>query len=161
MNAPPPFIAHQRRLSIGAETTPTTTSSSTISEISVAHTGTPRTKFLVPSIGSTTQRRWLKPLEPSSSPTHRVPRAGAGQRAADAVLDRPVGVGHRGQVRLGVDPQVHRLVAARAHRVGVVGEDVRQPQVVGVVGGHEAQAMRRTLPVPARRYRVTTRLSRT
>ena len=37
----------------------TTTSSSTMSEISVAHTGTPRTKFLVPSTGSTTQRRWL------------------------------------------------------------------------------------------------------
>ena len=59
VQAPPPFIAHQRRLSIGAETTPTTTSSSTMSAIRVAHTGTPRRKFLVPSIGSTTQRRWL------------------------------------------------------------------------------------------------------
>jgi hypothetical protein len=34
----------------------------------VAQTGTPRTKFLVPSIGSTIQRRWLWPVEPCSSP---------------------------------------------------------------------------------------------
>ena len=68
VQAPPPFIAHQRRLSAGAETTPTTTSSSTIREIRLAQTGTPRTKFLVPSIGSTTQRRWLCPVEPVSSP---------------------------------------------------------------------------------------------
>ena len=36
--------------------------------MSVAHTGTPRTKFLVPSIGSITHRRWLWPVEPCSSP---------------------------------------------------------------------------------------------
>jgi hypothetical protein len=84
VQAPPPFIAHQRRLSIGAETTPTTTSSSTISEISEAHTGTPRTKFLVPSIGSTTQRRWLWPVEPVSSPT----TASRG-RARDSVRRMP------------------------------------------------------------------------
>src|SRR6478735_5458001 len=68
VQAPLPFDAHQRRFSSGADTTPSTTSSSTTSEISVAHTGTPRTKFLVPSIGSITQRRWLWPVEPCSSP---------------------------------------------------------------------------------------------
>ncbi|CAM5626362.1 hypothetical protein SCYAM73S_06325 [Streptomyces cyaneofuscatus] len=45
--APAPFAAHQRRFSAGAETTPTTGwnpfSPASISEISVAHTGTPRT----------------------------------------------------------------------------------------------------------------------
>ena len=68
VQAPPPAEAHQRRWSWGADTTPTTTSSSTTSEMSVAHTGTPRTKFLVPSIGSTIQRRWLLPVVPCSSP---------------------------------------------------------------------------------------------
>src|ERR1700712_4603715 len=69
VHAPPSLAAHHRRCSIGADTTPTTTSSSTISEIRVAQTGTPRTKFLVPSMGSTTQRRWLCPVEPCSSPS--------------------------------------------------------------------------------------------
>ena len=58
----------QRRLSCGAETQPTTTSSSTMSAIRVAHTGTPRTKFLVPSIGSSTHRRGPCPVVPNSSP---------------------------------------------------------------------------------------------
>jgi hypothetical protein len=62
VQAPPSRAAHQRRLSAGALTTPTMTSSSSISPMSVAHTGTPRTKFLVPSIGSMTQQRWLDPL---------------------------------------------------------------------------------------------------
>ena len=43
VNAPPPLSAHQRRDSAGADTTPATTSSPTISPISVAQTGTPRT----------------------------------------------------------------------------------------------------------------------
>ena len=68
VHAPLPDEAHQRRCSWGAETTPSTTSSSTTSEIRVAHTGTPRTKFLVPSIGSMIQRRWLLPVVPCSSP---------------------------------------------------------------------------------------------
>ena len=57
VHAPTSFAAHQRLFSAGAETRPTTGSSPSNSEISVAHTGTPRTKFLVPSIGSSTQRR--------------------------------------------------------------------------------------------------------
>ena len=62
------FEAHQRRPSAGAETTPATTSRSTISPIRVAHTGTPRTKFEVPSIGSITQRRAPRPVSSNSSP---------------------------------------------------------------------------------------------
>ena len=68
-HAPWPRAAHQRRSSAGAETTPATTTSSTMSPISVAHTGTPRTKFLVPSIGSITHRRALWPDAPNSSPS--------------------------------------------------------------------------------------------
>src|SRR5580692_3518455 len=69
VHAPPPRAAHQRRPSAGADATPTVTSPSAIRLISVAQTGTPRTKFLVPSIGSITQQRWLVPLRPNSSPS--------------------------------------------------------------------------------------------
>src|ERR1022692_1836314 len=62
------WAPHHRRDSAGAETTPTVTSSSAISAISVAQTGTPRTKFLVPSIGSITQQRLPTPVRPNSSP---------------------------------------------------------------------------------------------
>ncbi|CAB4819460.1 unannotated protein [freshwater metagenome] len=59
-NAPDPFDACQRRASAGALTTPTTTLSApsellSTNPIRVAHVGTPRMKFLVPSIGSITQ----------------------------------------------------------------------------------------------------------
>ncbi len=54
--------------SAGAETSPTTGSPSSISAISVAQTGTPRTKFLVPSMGSITQWRFDLPVVPNSSP---------------------------------------------------------------------------------------------
>src|SRR3954452_22356035 len=70
VQAPCSVDAHHRRFSNGAETTPTTTSSSTMSEISVAHTGTPRTKILVPSIGSTTHWRWLCAGEPCYAAVH-------------------------------------------------------------------------------------------
>ena len=59
-NAPFPSLAYQRRNSAGALTTPTTTTSEpslcfSIKPINVAQVGTPRKKFLVPSIGSITQ----------------------------------------------------------------------------------------------------------
>lgn len=41
--APPPLLAHQRRVNAGAETTPTTGTPSSNSAMSDAHTGTPRT----------------------------------------------------------------------------------------------------------------------
>src|SRR5215211_4632965 len=65
--APPSRLAHQRPKA-GALTTPTTGLSPIIKAISVAHTGTPRTKFFVPSIGSITQRRGPQPVSPISSP---------------------------------------------------------------------------------------------
>lgn len=58
VHAPDPTAAHQRRFSAGADTTPTTGRSRSSSATRVAHTGTPRTKFFVPSMGSTTQTRW-------------------------------------------------------------------------------------------------------
>ena len=49
--------------------TPTAGTPSTSSAISVAHTGTPRTKFFVPSIGSTTHcLPWNSRVPPNSSP---------------------------------------------------------------------------------------------
>src|SRR5262249_57721808 len=68
VQAPPPRAAHQRRPSAGAETTPTVTSSPSISPISVAQTGIPRTKFLVASIGSITPHPAPPPTPPTSSP---------------------------------------------------------------------------------------------
>ena len=58
--APWPLAAAQRRVSAGAEAIPTTTSSlpaasTSTRAIKVAQVGTPRIKFLVPSIGSITQ----------------------------------------------------------------------------------------------------------
>ena len=58
--APCPLAADQRLASAGALAIPTTTSSSPdvstlTSAINVAQVGTPRIKFLVPSIGSITQ----------------------------------------------------------------------------------------------------------
>lgn len=50
--AGPWLLAHQRRPKAGAETTPVVMSGPSRSAIKVAQTGTPRTKFLVPSIGS-------------------------------------------------------------------------------------------------------------
>lgn len=55
--APAPEAAHQRRASAGALTTPTVGTPSSSNAIRVAQIGTPRTKFLVPSIGSTTHWR--------------------------------------------------------------------------------------------------------
>ena len=67
--APDSEAAYQRRASAGAETTPTTGSPSTSREMRVAQTGTPRTKFFVPSMGSMTHwRPEDSGTPPSSSP---------------------------------------------------------------------------------------------
>ena len=68
VHAPEPLAAHQRRLRAGADTTDATISSSTLSAMRVAHTGTPRRKFAVPSIGSMIQRRGPSPVSARSSP---------------------------------------------------------------------------------------------
>ena len=68
VQAPASSPPHQRRPSAGAETRPTTGRPSSISPISVPHTGTPRTKLLVPSIGSITHWRGEAPVLPNSSP---------------------------------------------------------------------------------------------
>jgi len=63
-----PWEAHQRRPKAGAETTPTTGTPLSTSAIRVAQTGTPRTKFFVPSIGSMIHCRLPRPVVPNSSP---------------------------------------------------------------------------------------------
>jgi len=60
----------------------------------------------------------------------RVSRSGPGEHAADPLLRRPVGVGDRSRVGLGVDAQVTRPEPLHGLRVGVVGKDVREPEVV-------------------------------
>ncbi len=79
-HAPEPSAAHQRRPNAGADTTPTTGTPSTSSAISVAHTGTPRTKFFVPSMGSMTHWR------PASiaSPPNSSPRTSSSGRSSES-----------------------------------------------------------------------------
>ncbi len=69
VQAPVPWAAHHRRLSAGAETTPTTGTPLSTRAIRVAQTGTPRTKFFVPSIGSMIHCRGPLPVVPNSSPS--------------------------------------------------------------------------------------------
>ena len=66
--APDPRAAHQRRPRAGAATRPMTGAPSSTSAIRVAHTGTPRTKLCVPSMGSTIHWRGLDPVVGNSSP---------------------------------------------------------------------------------------------
>ena len=84
-----PARAHQRRPSAGADTTPTTASSPSSSAISVAQTGTPRTKFLVPSIGSITQRRGPLPLDAELLAGDRVVRPSLGAAGRGSAPRRP------------------------------------------------------------------------
>ena len=147
----------------GAETTPSTASSPSSSAIRVAHTGTPRTKFFVPSIGSMTQRRAPCPSTPNSSPETASSGRSRASRRADRLLHGAVGVADRGQVGLGLDHEVGRAEAVHGDRVGGVGEAQREREVVGV-GGHDRRRWRRWrvlargagyrrlgLPLPARR----------
>ena len=74
----------------------------------------------------------------------RVARTGSAERAAHGLLDGLVGVGDRGQVGLVDDVQVLSLEPVHRQRVRVVGEDVRESQIVGVVRRHSAQRTART-----------------
>ena len=52
------------------------------------------------------------------------------QRVAQHLLDRPVGVGHRGQVGFGLDAQIERAEPIHRQRVGLVGQLQRQGHVI-------------------------------
>jgi len=60
----------------------------------------------------------------------RVVRSFRAERASYRVLDRAVGVGDGGEVRLGLDEEVGGEESRGADRVGGVGERVRQREVV-------------------------------
>ena len=122
VNAPSPTPAHHLRPSAGALTTPTTGTPSVSSAISVAQTGTPRTKFFVPSIGidhplATGESR----CAPELFAENRVVGTMRRQRRAQQLLGRPVGIGDRGEVGLGVDAQIERAESVQCQRVGRVG----------------------------------------
>ena len=121
-NAPSPAPAHQRRCNAGALTTPATGTPSCNSAINVAHTGTPRTKFLVPSIGSITHCLPRKSCSAELLTEHRVIGPLLRQGVAQCGLHRAVRVGDRGEVRLGVDVKVQRAEAFHRQRVGLVGQ---------------------------------------
>src|SRR5690606_18476271 len=60
---------------------------------------------------------------------HRVARPGTAQRAADRLLDGPVGVADRGEVRLGLDLEVDGLEPPHRQVVGGVRHDVGETEV--------------------------------
>ena len=105
---PPPPLQRGRADDADDSGTPSTSSA-----ISVAHTGTPRTKFLVPSIGSITHWRPVNSVvPPNSSPNTESSGRCVGQPVAQQRLGVPVGVGDRRQVGFGLDAQVHRAEAS-------------------------------------------------
>ena len=99
----------------------------------MAQTGTPRTKFLVPSIGSITHCRWLCPVEPCSSP-----RTASRERTRERVRRIASSTAWSASVT-GVRSGLLITCRSRAlkrfwvMRVGVVGEHVGEAQVVGEV----------------------------
>ncbi len=100
----------------------------------MAHTGTPRTKFLVPSIGSITHRRAPWPVRPHLLAEHGVAWPGPAELGADDLLGAAVGIGDRCGVRLGLHPQVLGLEPGHGQTVDLVGDHVREPEVVVVTG---------------------------
>ena len=107
-------------------------------EMRVAHTGTPRTKLWVPSMGSMTHCRGRDPVGSNSSPLDGVARPGALELAADELLGGAVGVADEGEVGLGLDPQVLGAEPGDRDPLDGIREDVGEAQVV-VVAGHVAQ----------------------
>ena len=69
---------------------------------------------MVPSIGSMTHWRCECPVVPCSSPMTASRERTRAERAAQALLDREVGLGDRGEVRLAHHVQVERLEARAA-----------------------------------------------
>ena len=104
--------------------------------MSVAQAGTPREKFFVPSIGSSTQPRPLvRHLTAALLAQHGVARPLGADHGTQRVLGGGVGVGDRGAVGLAGDAQVGGAEPVDGDRVGGVGEPQREREIVGVVGG--------------------------
>ena len=105
--------------------------------------GTPRTKFAVPSIGSTIHCR---PAACGSPPPNSSPRiASSGSRLRQVVADHPldagVAVGDLGAVGLELHVEILRAVAVDRDQVGFVGEGEGDGEVVGEGGvGHDPSA---------------------
>ena len=147
-HAPLPRAAHQRRDKAGAATSPRTGLSPSTRAMRVAHTGTPRTKLFVPSIGSITHRRGPCP-ESNSSPwtasRGRVRASGADQflGLAVSVADPSGRPWCRRAVRR---PKRHR------HPFHRVGEDVGEAKVVVIhrhVGNRSPRGIAAGWPVGA------------
>ena len=111
---------------------------SSTSEMSVAQTGTPRTKLWVPSIGSTTHCRGLEPVGANSSPMTASRGRVRLSWARIELLGVAVGVADQGEVGLGVDLQVLGTEAGDRDPLDGIREHVGEAQVV-VVAGHGAQ----------------------
>ena len=97
----------------------------------MAHTGTPRTKFLVPSIGSITHGATRGPGVAELLAHDRV--AGAGPASVIRSCSSTARSASVTGVRSGlVSTEVLGLEAVQADRVGLVGQHVCQPHVLVV-----------------------------
>ena len=135
--------AHQRRPIAGAEATPTTGTPSIASEMRLPHTGTPRRKFAVPSMGSMIHCRVESPSAPNSSP--KMPSAGrsAARRsriARSTARSASVTNERSGFVRM--SRSTARNLRER-DGVGEVGEFEGEGEVVAVGQRSPDQAIRR------------------
>ena len=72
---------------------------------------------------------------------HRVPRPGPAQHVPQRLLGGVVGVRHRRQVRLGLDPEVGGTEPPRGDVVRRVGKHVRETQII-VIARHAAKRYR-------------------
>ena len=69
-------------------------------------------------------------VPPNSSPTTLSSGRSSPEHPTHVGFDRPVGVGHRSQVRFGVDAQVECAEPGASQRVRAVGQRQRQRQIV-------------------------------
>ena len=65
-----------------------------------------------------------------------VSRTSARESLPDRLFDRAVRLGHRGQIRLGLDDEVVRTKAAERDGVGLVGELEREREIEATAGAH-------------------------
>ncbi|AGL28588.1 hypothetical protein J113_21855 [Mycobacterium tuberculosis CAS/NITR204] len=78
----------------------------------------------MPSIGSTIHCRPVKVVDPPNS-SPKTPSPGL-RGLAHVGFDRPIGVGHRRQIRFGVDAQIERPEPDPRQFVRTVGQSQRK-----------------------------------
>ena len=114
-------------------------------------TGTPRTKLLVPSIGSMTQRRGPCPVSGEFLTVDGIAQPGPAGVARGSPLRGAVRRPPPGQIRLCLDMEVLGPEAGHGDALDGVREDMRQPEIVVITGhGHKVVPIGPTAGDPRR-----------